>query len=135
MDEVRVQRTLPVPPPVVWQALTTDAALAQWFWPPSLETSAQVDLRAGGRYRIASQVADLAVSGPYTNISAPELLEFGWRWDGESLESAVTITLAASDAGTELSLVHRGLAETETGPHATGWSDCLDRLPAWLAAR
>src|SRR5262245_3756170 len=55
--------------------------------------------------------------------------------DGDHAESLVTIDLADLGDTTELSLRHELLGDTQTGEdHAQGWSDCLDRLPAWLTA-
>jgi uncharacterized protein YndB with AHSA1/START domain len=132
--EVRCERLLDAVPEVAWRALTTAGALESWFWPASFATEGDVDLRPGGRYRIASPVAGIAVSGRYTEVLPPCRLGFTWQWDGGDIESRVVIDLASTAAGTGLTLIHRGLAETEIANHAKGWSDCLDRLPGWLAA-
>ena len=58
-----------------------------------------------------------------------------WSWDGEDAETLVTIELAPGEDGTRLDLVHEGFADDSVrDEHVQGWSDCLDRLPGWLAA-
>lgn len=134
-SELRLSRTLPSPAERVWQAFTDPAALAAWLWPERFATTAEVDLRVGGRYRIEGPGAGMAVAGEYVAVEAPRRLVFTWRWDGEPDETLVTVELTPTAAGTELVLVHeRFTDDAQRDEHAKGWSDCLDRLPGWLAA-
>jgi len=135
VSQIRDERTLAASPGLVWQGLTTADGLLGWFWSPRLDPQIEVDLRVGGRYRIASPVIGMAVSGEYTTVRPAELLEFGWQWDGEDLVSAVTVTLTPDGEATKVVVEHDGLADSEVENHAKGWSDCLDRLPDWLATR
>jgi uncharacterized protein YndB with AHSA1/START domain len=135
VSQIRDERRLAAPPEVVWQGLATADGLLGWFWPPSLDPRIEVDLRVGGRYRIASPVAGMAVSGEYTTVRPAERLEFGWHWDGEDVTSSVTVTLKPDLDGATLVVEHDRLADSEVENHMKGWSDCLDRLPDWLAAR
>jgi uncharacterized protein YndB with AHSA1/START domain len=129
--ELTVRRTLPAPADRVWRALTEPKALAAWFWPERYETTAEVDLRTGGRYRIEGKPT--AVSGEYLDVDPVTRLAFTWRWDGEEHESLVTMTLSETgDGGTELVVVHARLPEADVANHAQGWNDCLDRLPGYL---
>ncbi len=150
MTVLRVERTLPASPQRVWHALTDAAALAAWFWPQHFGTTARVDARPGGELRIAA-ANGLAVSGRFREVEAPRRLVFTWRWDGDAAlagsdedqaededdeETLVTIELSEADGGTALMLTHEGFATDSTrDDHHTGWSDCLDRLPAWLVAQ
>jgi len=131
-SELTVRRTLPAPVDRVWRALTEPKALAAWFWPDRFETTVDVDLRAGGRYRIHGK--PMAVSGEYLEVDPMTRLVFTWRWDGETHESLVTMTLHESAEGTDLVIVHERLPEAEVDTHAQGWSDCLDRLPGYLVS-
>lgn len=132
--ELRLHRTLAFPADRVWRALTDPAALAAWFWPARFATTAEVDLRIGGRYRIDGPGAGMAVSGEYVAVDPPRRLAFTWRWDGEAEETLVTLVLADDGAGTELQLTHEHFADGAVrDEHAKGWADCLDRLPEWLA--
>jgi uncharacterized protein YndB with AHSA1/START domain len=134
MTELELGRWLPYPVERVWRAFTDPAALAAWFWPARFTPTAEVDLRVGGRYRIAGPGAGMAVAGEYRTVEPPHRLVFTWCWDGEPDETLVTIRLAPEAAGTRLSIRHEAFADdAERDEHAKGWSDCLDRLPAWLA--
>jgi uncharacterized protein YndB with AHSA1/START domain len=133
--ELRLHRDLAAPPERVWRALTDPAALAAWFWPPRLEPAAEVDLEVGGRYRIAGPGAGIAVVGRYLELDPPNRLACTWSWDGEDAETQVAVELAPSGDGTGLDLRHEGFADEATrDDHAQGWTDCLDRLPGWLAS-
>lgn len=135
MSQIRDERKLAASPELVWQGLTTADGLLGWFWSPRLDPQIDVDLRVGGRYRIASSVMGAAVSGEYATVRPHDLLEFGWQWDGEDVISSVTVALTPEGEGATLVVDHDGLAVSEVDNHAKGWSDCLDRLPDWLAAR
>jgi uncharacterized protein YndB with AHSA1/START domain len=130
-----LERTLTAPPDQVWRALTDPAALAAWFWPERLAPTAEVDMDEGGRYRIASRPADMAVEGTFVEVEAPRRLVCTWSWDGQDAETRVTLGLAPTAEGTRLDLLHEGFADEPTrDDHMQGWTDCLDRLPGWLAS-
>ena len=130
-----LERLLPAPPERVWAALTEPGALAAWFWPARMGTVASAEPRQGGRYRIDATAAGMAVSGEYLTVEPPALLVFTWRWDGEPDETVVTIALSPQEGGTRLRLRHDRFGDPEHADrHRTGWTDCLDRLPGWLAA-
>jgi len=133
--ELRLHRTLKAPAEQVWQALTDASALTAWFWPERLATTAQADPRTGGHYRIASPAAGMAVAGEYRVLDRPHRLCFTWQWDGDPDRTLVTIDLTPSGDETALNLVHsRFTSDTDRDNHIKGWSDCLDRLPGWLAS-
>jgi uncharacterized protein YndB with AHSA1/START domain len=134
MTEIAERRELAAAPEQVWLALATADGLRGWFWPPRLNPAVEADATEDGRYRIASDVAGIAVGGQYTAVRPPELLGFTWQWDGEERASEVRVELARSETGTELTLTHTGLADDQLALHTRGWTDCLDRLPEWLAA-
>jgi uncharacterized protein YndB with AHSA1/START domain len=76
----------------------------------------------------------MAVSGEYVEVEPPGRLVFTWQWDGEDERTLVTVDLTATAGGTDLRLVHESFVDDAArDSHAQGWSDCLDRLPAWLA--
>jgi uncharacterized protein YndB with AHSA1/START domain len=135
MTELTVTRTLAAPQERVWRAFTRPDELATWLWPGSWEATASVDLRVGGRYRIASAPIGMAVGGEYVAVEPVSRLVQTWQWDGEADETLVTITLAAVEGGTLLTIVHERFASDEdAASHRQGWNDCLDRLPTHLAA-
>jgi uncharacterized protein YndB with AHSA1/START domain len=129
MSSLRIERTLPAPTVRVWRALTDETALAAWFWPARLHPRASVDA-SGFELRGDS----IAVRGQYLESSPPHRLRFTWHWDGEGGQTSVTIDLSGVDGATELRLRHEGFADDEArDAHIVGWSECLDRLPRFLA--
>jgi uncharacterized protein YndB with AHSA1/START domain len=159
---LRLDRTLAASRERVWRALTDPTEFAAWFWPPSFQTSAEIDARPGGSFRVYAPTAPgggLGVTGTFRAVEPGHRLVFTWRWDGDDEETLVTIELTdtldgvdpagtvdgvdpagtvdgvdrAGGVGTALSLTHERFA-TPAGrdDHRTGWSDCLDRLPGWL---
>jgi uncharacterized protein YndB with AHSA1/START domain len=135
VTELTIIRTLAAPQERVWRAFTSADELAAWLWPSAWDATAAVDLRVGGRYRIASEPVGMAVGGEYVAIEPTSRLVQTWHWDGDDDETLVTITLEDVAAGTLLTIVHERFASDEdAASHAQGWNDCLDRLPAFLAA-
>ena len=126
---LRIGRTLPAPAEQVWRALTDGTALTAWFWPPRLHPRASVDPTG---FELTGD--GLAVRGRYLEQVAPHRLAFTWQWDGEDDQTVVTIDLSGVDGATELALRHDGFADDEArDAHITGWTECLDRLPPYLA--
>lgn len=61
--DLRLERTVDVPPSFVWDAWTQPALLKQWFCPrPWMTVEVDLDLRPGGRFR--------------TNMRGPDGTEF-----------------------------------------------------------
>jgi uncharacterized protein YndB with AHSA1/START domain len=135
VSEFRVQRVVATPLGEVWTAFTEPAAVAAWFWPPRFETTVAIDLRVGGEFRIASEVAELAVSGTYVEIETPGRLVHTWRWDGEDEETLVTMSFLEVEGGTGITILHERFGEDETAKqNEIGWNSCLDRLAPDLQA-
>ena len=130
MADLTISRALNAHPDAVWRAWTTDE-LSVWLWPPLWETTAEIDLRVGGQYRLSSVVAHIAVSGSYLVIDAPSRLVMTWRWDGEDVETLVSVSIVETErGGTELTVLHENFpSDDDRNSHIQGWNDCLDRLP------
>lgn len=131
---LQLKRYVPAEPARAWQAWTDPAELARWYWPAPLGAEYAIDLRVGGRFRIASAPADMAVSGEFTAVDAagsPYRLVHTWRWDGDELETLVTVEFLAPDdgRGTDVVVTHDGFTDAgECANHAQGWTDCIARL-------
>jgi uncharacterized protein YndB with AHSA1/START domain len=131
---LRLLWDLPYRPERVWRALTDAGQLRDWFWPQSLNPTVTVDLTVHGRYHIDSTELGHGVGGTYRLIDPPGRLEFTWQWDHEEYQSLVTIELTATATGTLVAIRHTGFpTASERDNHIQGWSDCLERLPAFLA--
>ncbi|WP_116948576.1 SRPBCC family protein [Jiangella endophytica] len=129
---LQLKRPVPAEPARVWQAWTDPAELVSWYWPASFATSCDVDLRVGGRFRISSAAAGLAVSGEFAAVEPPPAgrLVHTWRWDGEEAETLVTVEfLPGADDGTDVVVTHERFTDPgDSANHAQGWNDCLARL-------
>ena len=135
---LELDRALAAPPDRVFRAWTDPDELARWFCPnPDLPTTAEVDLRVGGAYRI--RMGTFEVAGAYRKIDPPRTLAFTWGWatDAEPARMLVTVTLAPLDGGgTRLRLRHERFADAEErASHAWGWTRSLERLVGAMAPR
>jgi uncharacterized protein YndB with AHSA1/START domain len=136
--EVRISRNYSVAPEKVWRAWTDPQALSQWFGPgnPAV-TTAEIDLRVGGRYRIVFRGAsgDMnEVSGVYQEVVPHSKLAFTWAFKSTPERvSRVSIELKQQAGGTELRFVHDRFYDEEarTG-HERGWQHGFANLDAML---
>jgi uncharacterized protein YndB with AHSA1/START domain len=132
-----VERTYRAAPQRVWRAWTQAEALKQWFAPSDAfkVEVIEVDVRVGGRYRIAMTAPDGEVhdvSGVYREVVPDERLAFTWAWrTTPERESLVTVTLRPSGTGTALTLIHEQFFDDAARDrHRQGWTTFLKRLDA-----
>ena len=121
---VRLERHLPDPPPVVWQAITDRAQLKEWF-PCDV-------IVEGGRWEVGAaitfpfpfpaEVIDMTLTGTVLAVDEPKLLSYTWG-DDEILR----FELYPEGEGTRLVLSDQ-LQAGWAARNAAGWDDCLDRL-------
>jgi uncharacterized protein YndB with AHSA1/START domain len=134
-----VRRQLPVARERVFAAWLDPVSLSQFMCPGAVTgTSAEVDARVGGRFRIVMRKAggDVEHRGEYLVIEPPSRLEFTWiSANTENRPSVVTIELVEVAAGTELILTHRRLPPTQVDGHTQGWTDILRKLETELSGR
>lgn len=136
-DSIIHEVLYPYPIELVWQALTSSEALAQWLMPNDFAPilghcfTFQTTPRMGWNGVVECQVVVL---------DPPERVAFTWR-GGSILDTLVTFTLTAVEQQTRLRLEHSGFATTgEAGLNVRdllnrGWrSHILHRqLPALLS--
>lgn len=123
-------------PERVFAALTTPAALAQWWGPRGFTTPGiELDPRVGGGYRFTMQPPDgdaFHLSGEFLEIRPPARLAYTFRWeepDPDDRETVATLSLRAVGDTTELDLAHGGFAtEERLALHRDGWSDSFEKL-------
>lgn len=129
-----VRRVLPAPPEAVFAAWTDPASLARWMAPGGT-ADAMLDLRIGGKFRIAMAGAGGTVvhTGEYLAIEPPTRLVFTWRsaHTGDA-PTLVTVLLQPCAGGTDLTLIHAQLPDDAFAPHRAGWAFLLDQLAARL---
>lgn len=139
-EVLQLERTFEAPPARVFAAWTDPQLLKRWWGPPgSTVVEVEVDLRVGGRYRLALQVSGQTtyyVTGTYRTIEPPHRLAFTWRWENEEIDegrSLVTIEFRANEGKTDLRLTHAQLPTEESRQsHAEGWRGILDELDDFL---
>jgi uncharacterized protein YndB with AHSA1/START domain len=137
----RIERVVEIahPPTTVWAALTTAEGLGTWFG-----NEATIDLRPGGAGQLKwteGQSADLRVE----RVEEPSVFGFTWPIyglpDDDPRRTYVEFTLEPTGAGTRLTVVETGFAQTPEDVHRTafdgntkGWSSELAELVQYLDA-
>lgn len=134
-----IERTYDAAPDEVWQAWTDPQALSRWFGPEETREVLEVavDVRVGGRYRIAFVTSDGErhdVSGVYREVEFARLLSFTWAWRSTpERESLVTIRFEPAGAGTRLVFRHEQFFDqVARDNHERGWSGTFRRLDRFL---
>ncbi len=136
---LRLRRTYPASRERIFRAWTTPEELTRWHAPAPLSTpSAEVDLRVGGKYRIAMRDpsgAEYHAVGVYREIDRPRKLVFTWGWEERDIgPTLVTIELFEKGEGTELVLTHEKFPnEQERDQHQHGWNGVLDKLAQFIS--
>ena len=117
--EVKVERTIPAPPGEVFDAwLSAKTPGTVWSTADRFVLDAKVD----GLFFWS--IKGTSHYGRFTDIQRPRRLEHTWMSPNTSgLESTVTVTFAKEGKGTRMTLVHRGLPDTNPGKgHEKGWT-------------
>ena len=136
---VRVTQTIRASRARVFRAWTDPELLMRWFIPPDDQMRVvELDLRAGGRYRLEGTVRarPWSVWGIYREVAPPSRLVFTWTWDndaalGEPLgkDTVVTVDFRERGADTEVVVTHERLVtEKARAEHQAGWVECLGRI-------
>jgi uncharacterized protein YndB with AHSA1/START domain len=102
----------------VWSAWTEPEQLVRWFGPDDGPVEeAEVDVRPGGRFRIAFRTEDgerHVCLGEYREVVLKERLAFTWEWiTMPERRSAVELTFRQVDGQTELTLHHGQFVDEE----------------------
>jgi uncharacterized protein YndB with AHSA1/START domain len=139
---LNMKRVLPAPRPLVFKACTVAEELAKWWGPRGFTApSVEIDLRVGGRYRLAMQPPDgelFYLSGEFLEVDAPARLAYTFRWedpDPDDQETVVTLSFAELGGSTELVFTQRSFAtEARRALHEDGWTDGLGRLEKLMSS-
>jgi uncharacterized protein YndB with AHSA1/START domain len=139
LPRLAIRRVYAVAPETVWRAWTDPQALSRWFGPGEADsvTSAKLDVRIGGRYRIAFLAPDgvqHVAAGVYLEVVENHRLVFTWTRHGmPEHESQVTIELRPVPGGTELSFLHEHFPDAAArDDHQGGWLPTFAKLEAFL---
>jgi glutathione S-transferase len=135
--DLTLTRTILAPRQKVFDAFVRPEMLKLWYGPRGHTVpEAQMDVRAGGRYRITMRARtgeSYVVTGEYREVKPPERLVFTWKWEGEAMaamgETLVTVMLAEKDGLTEVKLLHSGFPSPGArDDHVGGWNPALNCL-------
>ncbi len=118
---VRLERFLPDPPPVVWQALTDRDQLRAWFPCDVVVEGGRWEVGAAITFPFPPEVIEMTLTGEVLAVDEPNALAFSWG------EEILRFELAPADGGTHLVLVDE-LPAGSAARNAAGWEVCLDRL-------
>jgi uncharacterized protein YndB with AHSA1/START domain len=127
-NAVSVHRSLDVQPATVFSYLVDRDRWLLWQG-----NAAVIDPRPGGTF-LVNLFADKWVSGSFGLVEANHKVTFSWgtacaNWGVPPGSSSVDITLESNGpAGTDLWVVHRGLALPAVEPVHASWHHYLDRL-------
>jgi uncharacterized protein YndB with AHSA1/START domain len=113
----------------VYALLTDPELFVQWMSP-----TATLEPTPGGVVTWTHLSGDV-VSGRYLELVPDRRIAFTFGWERADVDvppgsTTVEIDLRPRGGGTELRLVHRGLAGPMADAHAGGWTNYLARLAA-----
>lgn len=134
--------TVAATPERLFELWTTPEHIQRWWGPEGVDCPfAEVDLRVGGKYRIANRMSDgsvLWISGHFEEISPLSKLVYSWRIEGDGIlerppEERVTVTFTERGSHTDVSVLHEQISSEEIRKsHRRGWQGCLDALADYL---
>jgi uncharacterized protein YndB with AHSA1/START domain len=120
--KLNVSRLIHAAPEDVFRAWTDPERMQRWFGTTKQIVNPKVD----GLFYLAMehQGRTWPHYGRYLRLEKARVIEFTWMSEGtEGKETVVTIELAPRDGGTQLTLNHLGVPDTEMGRgHQEGWT-------------
>jgi uncharacterized protein YndB with AHSA1/START domain len=140
--ELRIERSFDATAEEVFDAWTSPEVLKRWFHsePDWGTPTAEIDLRVGGKVRVAMREPDgteHAMGGEYTVIERPRRLAMTWTFDDwPEKEQAVELEFSERDGRTTVVMTNSGIAtERQREDQKGGWHGCFDSLERTLSTR
>jgi uncharacterized protein YndB with AHSA1/START domain len=141
-DAVISEIQIAAPPERVFRALIDERELIHWFNDKSCPVKFwQMDARAGGHYRYATEkgavvvngVSEFECHGEILEFDPPRLLVYTWygNWhENKSLRTVVRWELTPEGRGTHVKVTHSGLAQEPAArkDYSSGWPGVLENL-------
>ncbi len=123
----------------VFEALTSEAAVAKWFGPSDdfKVTVHAWDCVVGGQYRVQFDTPDGAhiCVGRFQEILPGKRLTYTWSWEGRPpMDTLVSFEMEAADGKTQLKMSHAGFPTPDVRDHhQQGWAGSMERLGRLVA--
>ena len=138
---LHLERILRSPREHVFAACVDAGQLATWWGPAGFVVQeSDLDVRAGGRYRLTMQPPEgeaFHVGGRFSEIDPARRLVYTFEYeepDPDDQETVVTLSFFDHRDGTRLVLDHGAFTtQARYELHETGWSETLDRLADFLS--
>jgi uncharacterized protein YndB with AHSA1/START domain len=137
---VRIERTFAASAEDVFDAWTSPEVMRRWFHcAPDWDTpEAEVDLRVGGKVRVAMRRPDgtqVEAQGEYTAIDRPHRLVMTWTFDDDpSNEQLIELSFSEAEGSTTVLMVNSSISSDERrDAQDEGWRGCLDELQRVVA--
>jgi len=133
-----IKRVIFATPERIFDAWTQPQLLTQWWGPKNVTCpSTEIDLRVGGRYRIANQMPDgstVWITGVFEEIDRPIKLVYSWSTSSQKQPSErVSIFLQSQEDATQVTIVHENIPTQQLViSHSAGWDGCLDGLASFI---
>jgi uncharacterized protein YndB with AHSA1/START domain len=139
-------RVLEAPRALVFKVWSEPEHLVRWWGPTGFTLpSCKIEFHPGGAFHclmLSPEGSEHRMHGVYREIVAPEKISFSWTWvDAEGQpgpETLVTVTLeeAGKDGAQTKLTLHHAVFESITArdAHNGGWTQCLERLGAYVAS-
>lgn len=137
---LRITRIFDAPRELVFAAWTRAEHQVHWMGPKDfMVPSCDMDFRVGGTYRtciVSPSGVEYWMRGVYREIVVPERLVFSFAWeeDGErGMENLVSLLFSEEGGKTKLEFLQTPFQSLEERDgHNGGWSECFDRLAAYV---
>lgn len=143
LHSLQVSRIIAADAETLFQAWTDPNVLRDW-WRQEGEgwafAGAYIDLRVGGRYRLAMTAPDgkrHVAAGVYRELQRPLRLVFTWDWEDPATrvgDTLVTVEFkSVGDRRTEVVVKHERFADvTKLGRHERGWMELLRLIERFI---
>jgi uncharacterized protein YndB with AHSA1/START domain len=111
-EPIVVEQTFSAPIAMVWEAITDQDQMRQWFFEPMTGFRPEVGFETQFDVKFNGQV--YTHQWKVTNVVLGRMIAYAWRYGGFAGDSSVTWELSETVNGTKLTLTHQG---HETFPH------------------
>jgi uncharacterized protein YndB with AHSA1/START domain len=129
-----VRRVIDANAEFLFGAWTQPELLVRWWGPKGITCpEAHIELRPGGRLRIANRFPDGRVAwihGVFEHVEPPRRLVYTWQLgDAPASTERVTVRFEPRGSACEVIVTHERIPDAPTrDQHALGWEGCLDGL-------